>query len=398
MVKKIVSIFLFFFLSFIIINADEVELTSEKYILYNLNDNKVLLEKDSHDETQIASLTKIMTVIVSIENIKDYNEKVTITKDMLKGLTWDISTIGLKVGDIVTYDDLLYAAMLPSAADAVNALALSISGSYENFLIMMNAKAKELELNNTHYSNVIGLTDKNNYSSAYDISKLLLYALKNKKFKKIFETKSYIMSNDKKIDTTIIKFDNEYILGSKTGFTTKAGRCLASISYSNGVNYLFVTLNNYKGGHVYIDETINTYKYYDENYSYKDIINENDTVVTLKTKYSKEDNIDIKLDKEYLYYLKNDFKKSDLIYEYTGINEISYFTKKGTKLGKLKIIYNGNVIKTIDVIYTQSLRFSILKFIWINKYIVILLLTVWFFIHKKKRKIKRKIYKMLNKM
>lgn len=398
MVKKIVSIFLFFFLSFIIINADEVELTSEKYILYNLNDNKVLLEKDSHDETQIASLTKIMTVIVSIENIKDYNEKVTITKDMLKGLTWDISTIGLKVGDIVTYDDLLYAAMLPSAADAVNALALSISGSYENFLIMMNAKAKELELNNTHYSNVIGLTDKNNYSSAYDISKLLLYALKNKKFKKIFETKSYIMSNDKKIDTTIIKFDNEYILGSKTGFTTKAGRCLASISYSNGVNYLFVTLNNYKGGHVYIDETINTYKYYDENYSYKDIINENDTVVTLKTKYSKEDNIDIKLDKEYLYYLKNDFKKSDLIYEYTGINEISYFTKKGTKLGKLKIIYNGNVIKTIDVIYTQSLRFSILKFIWINKYIIILLLTVWFFIHKKKRKIKRKIYKMLNKM
>ncbi len=315
MVKKIVSIFLFFFLSFIIINADEVELTSEKYILYNLNDNKVLLEKDSHDETQIASLTKIMTVIVSIENIKDYNEKVTITKDMLKGLTWDISTIGLKVGDIVTYDDLLYAAMLPSAADAVNALALSISGSYENFLIMMNAKAKELELNNTHYSNVIGLTDKNNYSSAYDISKLLLYALKNKKFKKIFETKSYIMSNDKKIDTTIIKFDNEYILGSKTGFTAKAGRCLASISYSNGVNYLFVTLNNYKGGHIYIDETINTYKYYDENYSYKDIINENDTVVTLKTKYSIEDNIDIKLDKEYLYYLKNDFKKSDLIYE-----------------------------------------------------------------------------------
>ena len=169
MVKKIVSIFLFFFLSFIIINADEVELTSEKYILYNLNDNKVLLEKGSHDETQIASLTKIMTVIVSIENIKDYNEKVTITKDMLKGLTWDISTIGLKVGDIVTYDDLLYAAMLPSAADAVNALALSISGSYENFLIMMNAKAKELELNNTHYSNVIGLTDINNYSNVYHI-------------------------------------------------------------------------------------------------------------------------------------------------------------------------------------------------------------------------------------
>ena len=261
MVKKIISFITIFFLSFNIINAEEINLTSEKYILYNLNDNKILLEKDSNEKTQIASLTKIMSVIVSIENIKNFDEEVTITSEMLKGLTWDIATIKLKEGDIVTYNDLLYAAMLPSAADAVNALALSLSGSYENHLIMMNAKAKELGLKNTHYSNVIGLTDEDNYSSAYDISQLLMYALKNKKFKEIFETKNYTLSNGKKIATTIIKYDNKYILGSKTGYTTKAGRCLASISSENGVDYLFVTLNNYKGGHLYIDETINTYKY-----------------------------------------------------------------------------------------------------------------------------------------
>ena len=285
MVKKIISIFLLFFLNVIIIYSDEINITSEKYILYNLNDNRVLIEKDSHDETQIASLTKIMTVIVSIEKIKDYDEKVSITKEMLDGLTWDIATVGFKANDEVTYNDLLYASMLPSAADAVNALAISLSGSYENHLKIMNNKAKELGLNNTHYSNVIGLTDNSNYSSAYDVSKLLMYALKNKKFKEIFETKNYTMSNGKTIKTTIYKYDSEYILGSKTGYTKSAGRCLASISYENGVNYLFVTLNNYKGGHVYIDETINTYKYYDENYSYKSIIDENDTVVTLKTNY-----------------------------------------------------------------------------------------------------------------
>ena len=75
MLKKIINVFLILFFSVIIIYADEVELTSDKYILYNLNDNKVLLEKDSHEETQIASLTKIMTVIISIENIKSYNKR-----------------------------------------------------------------------------------------------------------------------------------------------------------------------------------------------------------------------------------------------------------------------------------------------------------------------------------
>jgi len=398
MVKKIISIFLFFFLGLIVISAEEVKLTSEKYILYNLNDNKILLEKDSHDETQIASLTKIMTSIIAIENIKDFNEKVVITKEMLNGLTWDIATIGLKVGDTVTYNDLLYAIMLPSAADAANAIAITTSGSYKKHLELMNSKVKELGLKNTHYSNVIGLSDENNYSSAYDISKILLYALKNDKFKEVFVAKTYTMSNGKVLNTTIKKFDNEYILGSKTGYTSAAGRCLASISSSNGVNYLFVTLNNYKGGHLYIDETINTYKYYDENYSYKDIINENDVVATLKTKYAKEKTIDIKLDKNYMYYLKNDFKKEDLIYEYTGLGLISFFTKKGTKIGKLKIIYNDEVIKTIDVIYNQNLKFSLIQFLWINKYIIFFILVIWFIIHKKKRKIKRKIYKLVNKM
>ncbi len=386
MQKRLISFFVFFFFLFNI-NASEIELTSEKYILYNLNDNRVLLEKDSHDETQIASLTKLMTVLISIESIKDFNKKVTITSEMLNGLTWDIATIGLKVGDEVTYNDLLYATMLPSAADAVNALAISMSGTYEKHLIKMNKKAEELGLKNTHYSNVIGLTADDNYSSAYDISKLLIYALKNKKFKEIFETKSYIMSNGKKILTTIYKYDSEYIKGSKTGYTKKAGRCLASISSNNGVNYLFVTLNNYNGQRLYIDETANTYKYYDENYSYQDIIDENDVVATLKTKYSKEKTIDINLDKEYLYYLKNDFKKSDLKYKYDGVNEISYFTRVGTNLGKLSIEYNGEIIETIDVIYNQSLTFSLFQFLWINKiYILITIIILYVFNIKKIRK------------
>ena len=394
MVKKIISIILLFFL-FIVKVYGSVNLTSDKYILYNLSDNMVLLEKDSHEETQIASLTKVMTVLVSIENIKNYDDKVIITKDMLKGLTWDIATIGLKENDEVTYNDLLYAAMLPSAADAVNALAISVSGSYENHVKKMNDKAKELELKNTHYSNVIGLTSDDNYSSAYDIGKLLKYALKNKKFKELFVAKEWTMSNNKKIYTTIKKFDSDYIIGSKTGYTTKAGRCIASISNFDNIDFLFVTLNNYSGGHIYIDETVDTYKYYDENYSYKIIAETNDVITTLKTKYSKEKEINVTPNEKYTYYLGNEFNKKDITYEYEGVDTISYFTKKGKKLGKVNVKYKNEIIKTFDVYYKGELNFSIFKFLWINKFYVLLISFIIFVIYRKKsKKIKRFIRRL----
>ena len=390
MLKKIISLILVFFLFMIEINAETVTLSSDKYILYNLNDDMVLLEKNSNEKTQIASLTKIMTVIVAVENIKDFDAKVVITSKMLEGLAWDIATIKLKEGEIVTYNDLLYAAMLPSAADAVNALAISIGGSYENYLKKMNQKAKELNLKNTHYSNVIGLTDDDNYSTAYDISKLLLYALKNKKFKQIFEAKTYTMSNGNTIKTTIYKYDNEYIKGSKTGYTTKAGRCLASISNFDGVDYLFVTLNNYSGGHIYIDETINTYKYYDDNYSYKIIAGENDVVATIKTKYSKEKELNLTPNEEYKYYLNNNFNKKDVTYEYEGIEEISYFTKKGKLLGKVNVKYNNEIIKTFDIFYKGELSFSLFKFLWLNKIYIILISIFSYLVYKIKHKKRRK--------
>ncbi len=390
MLKKIISVILLFFLFSINICASSVELTSDKYILVNLTDDIVLLEKNSNDKTQIASLTKIMNVLISIENIKDYNAKVVITKEMLEGLTWDIATIKLKVGDILTYDDLLYAAMLPSAADAANALAISVSGSYENHLIKMNKKAEELNLKNTHFSNVVGLSDENNYSSAYDILVLLKYALRNKKFKEIFKSKSYILSNGNKINTTIYKYDNEYIVGSKTGFTTKAGRCLASISNFDNADFLFVTLNNYSGGHKYIDETINTYKYYDENYSYKTVASTEDVVATIKTKYAKENEIDLTPNEEYKYYLSNDFDKKNITYEYDGVDELSFFTQKGKLLGKVNIKYKGEVIKSFEIFYKGELTFSLFKFLWIKKFYIIVLVIVMFFLHKKKKKKRRK--------
>lgn len=396
MLKKIISILFIFFLFISKINAYNFNLTSDKYILYNLTDNKLLLEKDSHKETQIASLTKIMTVTVALENIKDYDKKIVITKEMLDGLTWDIATIGFKVGDIVSYDDLLYSAMLPSAADAVNALAISISGSYDKYLKLMNKKALELMMLNTHYSNVIGLSDELNYSSAYDISILLRYALKNEKFKEIFTTKTYTLSNGKKINSTIYKFDNDYILGSKTGYTTKAGRCIASISNVKDTNFMLVTLNNYsKNKPTYITETNDIYKYFDENYSYKNIIDEDDLIISIKANHSKEKEYNVKVTKEYTSFLPNTFNKKDLVYKYDGIKEISYYNKKNEKIGNVKVFYKDELLKEIDLFYDGSLTLSISGFLVKNllKIIIISIILIIIIYAKKNKKYKKRYRK-----
>ncbi len=358
MVKKIVSIFFIFFLCVSNVLAIPVKITSDKYILYDISDNRILEEKDSHIETQIASLTKIMTTIVAIENIDDFNKEVIIKKEMIETLTRDIAQMGFKVGEKYTYNDLLYATMLPSAADAANALAVSIGGSIKNFLVLMNNKAKELNLQNTHYSNSFGLTDKDNYSSAYDISVLLKYALNNEKFKSVFTAKEYKLTNDKVVKSTVYKFKSPYIMGSKTGYTSKAGRCLASIATINESNLMFITLNNYNKNLNYITETNNVYKYYEENYSYKNIIDENDIITKIGTIDSKEKEYDVKVDKEYTYYLSNDFNKKDLIYEYEGETHISSLDRKNKKIGRVKVKYNDEIIKEIDLFYDGSLNIS----------------------------------------
>ena len=400
----IISLTMIFLMILPTISAKELELISDKYILYNLNDNKVLMKKEENTRTQIASLTKLMTVLVATENIKDYDKKVTITSEMIDNIEWDVAKIGLKKGQVVTYNDLLFCTMLPSAADCANGLAISIGGSIDKFVEMMNSKANELGLKNTHFENPVGLYSKENYSTAYDVAELLKYSLKSKKFKEVFEKKEYILTTGKKVKSTLKSYnekigeDISYITGAKTGFIDEAGRCLASTATIDNVNYLLVTLNAYtskKSPHI-LDATA-TYKYFSTNYSYKNILDKNDTIVKLKTIYAKENEIGIHHDEEFTSYLKNDFKKEDLVYDYDGIKEISYFTKKGTKLGTVKIKYKNEVLKEFTINYNETLSFSIWQFIWENKFYAIaaiIILYLFALISKKNRRRKRRKHRI----
>ena len=181
---------------FTTMNVQALDIQSNNAILYQTNDNKLLFEKNAEEKVQIASLTKIMTAIVTLENIKDLNEKVVLKSEDFYGIASEnLVTAGFMANEKVTYKDLLYGLLIPSGADAAKALARLVGGSEKEFVKKMNAKAEELKLTDTHFGNEIGLDDKDNYSTAKDIASLFQYSLKNEDFKTIITTESYTISN-----------------------------------------------------------------------------------------------------------------------------------------------------------------------------------------------------------
>ncbi len=152
----IIILAIIFLKPFDVLSLNLPSLHSNKILLYDA-DNKIILHEQNSDQiTSIASLTKIVTTIVAIENIKNLEDTVEITSYMLREVPYDASIAGLKLGDKVSYRDLLYASILPSGADATIALAHSICGNTEKFVEKMNEFASRLDLKSTQFKNVTG--------------------------------------------------------------------------------------------------------------------------------------------------------------------------------------------------------------------------------------------------
>jgi len=395
-----------------IANVHALDINSNNAVLYVLNDNSIVFEKNKDSITSIASLTKIMTTIVAIENIDDFNKEVTISYDMLKGLQEENAyVIYLQVGEKVTYNDLLYGTFLASGADAARGLSFGISGSDAKFVELMNKKAKELNLTNTHFTNATGLDAEGQSSTVDEVAKLLQYALKNEKFKEIFYSDTYTFSNKRHTVKSSLKetanyynLDASNILGGKTGYTLNAGRCLASVAYDsiNDITYMLVTTNASTSTKYYhVKDAVDIYNYYFTNYKYHNLIDKNQKILKLNTKYVKDHTIDFISDDEYKIYYENTFNKEDVILKYDGIELIQpklikNNLKKGFKLGTVSVIYNGKTYHTIDIILKDDIKFSILEFVKVNivyvsigtlVFIVIIALLIK---TKKKKRRKRK--------
>ena len=389
--KKLFVFIIFVFLVPNIVFASSFNITSKYVILYNLNDDEVLFEQDSNKQTSIASLTKMMTALVAIENIDDFDELVTITNEDFLG-TSGYSKAGFSVGDTVTYEDLLYGILLPSGADAVNAIVNNTLG-YDSFVTEMNNLADQIGLSNTSFSNPIGKDDEDNYSTASDIAILLKYALKNETFQKIFTTKEYTTSNGLVLESTLYPYKDilevDKIAGSKSGFTKDAGRCLASIATLNGVDYLLVVINastdqNYSA----VLDSLAIYDYYNENYSYQQVLSTNDVIKTIPVKWSKDKTYNIMGPENVELYLENNTAEN-LSITYDGIEQIDAFTKSGTKLGTItisdgdEVLYTAAVTLDSDITYYNPIVIAV-------GIIILLFIILWIFKKLRRKRRRRK--------
>ena len=392
--KKFVCLVLTFFFFYISVRAD-IDINSKNGIMYNLNDDIVIYEKNTNSEEEIASLTKIMTAIIVIENT-NLDDEIVIERRAFNGLE-GYALAGLKVGDKVTVRDLLYALMLPSGAEAGNMLSFAFTESQDDFIELMNNKAIELGLDNTHFDNPIGIDSQDNYSTAADLAILLKYALKNETFKQIYTATEYTTSNGLKLSRTIDKYANgldiSLIKGDKTGHTEAAGYCLSSISTIDGIDYLIITLGA-ETTKEFISDHVNLYNYYSTNYSYRNILNDKQLLVSIPIKNGKKDTLEIYSDKEIKKYLNNDLDLSKIVYEYNGIELITKNVKIDDKLGTITIKYDDEVLDTYDVYLKEKIEYKF-EFGKLIKW-VISLIGIYLFIKllfKRKRRRKRRVIK-----
>lgn len=364
---------------------DEEKIYSNYVGVYNLDNMELLYGKNHKEKIAIASITKVMTAIVSIENIVDLNEKITIDYSSIKGkVDSELVTAGIYNGQELTYYDLLCTLLISSGADSAEYLANNVLENEDQFINAMNNKAKEIGMENTSFSNVTGLDDENNYSTISDVAKMMKYAFKNETLKEIMDKNTYTTSDKNlTVRSTISKtakrygINIEYILGGKTGTTGDAGLCLASYSKDENVNLLVIVTGSsmYSTAPYNIIDTEYLYNEIINDYSNKNIISQGDEIYTLPTECTKQDSASI-FAKEDIVVYTDVVNEEKIAIEYNGIETLDYTIKVGEKVGEISIYYNNKLVKKVDAILDEKLEFSFIKWININKKPIIILVLI----------------------
>ncbi len=258
------------------------EINGRAGFLLDANSGFELYEKRSDEKLYPASLTKIMTAVVVFDNVNNIDEILTFSYNAVtNNLEKNATTIGASAGDTLSVKDCLYAILLPSANDAANALAEYVAGSIRDFVMLMNEKAKELGMTNTHFENPTGLHHDNQYTTARDLGKLMMFAMKNDIFTQICSTNSYKHapirryknpdnSNNVMLNTNsmLIRGNSNYYRGTiagKTGYTSQSGYNLIVATERDGMRLIFVVLGCKKINDRFVDAK-NVLNFYYENY------------------------------------------------------------------------------------------------------------------------------------
>ncbi len=349
------------------------DLNAKNVLLASLDTDEILFEKGSEEKVFPASITKIMTAMVILESpYYNPNSIIEFSDQVDAYITGTGSVVSnLKVGEQVPQIDMLYYLIVSSCGDCAYQLALSFGGTVDNFVNMMNEKAKELGLKNTHYANPVGLHDEQNYTTAQDTYILTKYALKNETFKKICSSPRYTtsqtnLSKPRVISTTNFLIDNttnyyyQYACGVKTGTTDESGRCLVSCASYNGYNYICILFGcSMSGTRHDFKDTKNLYRWAFNTFSYKQIADTDNPVCEVGVDLSlSTDYVSLYVEKSFISCLPKEADtstiqiKPNLKEDYTVDAPI----KKGQVIGTADIIYAEKVIGTVNLISHENIE------------------------------------------
>lgn len=238
-------------------SIDEEKVMSSYALLIDLDESRVVAQRGMRERISPASMTKILTVLVAAEHVTDLTDTFTITREITDySYRNDCSAAGFGDGETVTVEDLFYGTILPSGADAAAGLAYYVSGSLEEFVVLMNEKIEELGLSESaHFTNCVGLYDENHYCTVYDMAVMLKAAVENDLCREVMSARRYTTSQTaehpegielsnwflRRIEDKDTKGE---VVCAKTGFVDQSGSCAASYSISDsGKHYICVTAN-----------------------------------------------------------------------------------------------------------------------------------------------------------
>ena len=338
-------------------------------LLFDLKGGRVIYENKSAERNYPASVTKIMTALLALEK-GNLTDVITVSDNALADITYLHSKIGLKSGEQMTLENLLTGLLVASANDAANVIAEYISGDIQSFVALMNQKAAELGMTNTHFANPHGFHDDNHYTTAADISIMAREALKNSKFCELVKIKTIKLpatnlNEERMISSTnhlISRYRNTfhyypYATGVKTGATDEAGNCLVSTAEKNGMSLMAIVLgcenaDQKENAYSFVDSKA-MFEYVFENYKSVTIATTSDIISDSKV-YEAKDSTRVALSpsKDIVMLLPKDYLEENIVKDIKPAENISAPIEKGVNLGSATYTYkdaNGLSTHAIQV-------------------------------------------------
>ncbi len=344
------------------VKAEEAKLVekAKSAILIEASTGKIIYEKNSHEKLAPASMTKIMSMLLIMENIDKgnikWNDKVTSSKN---ASSMGGSQILLEEGEQMSVRDLFKGIAVASGNDAVVALAEYIAGTEDEFVKMMNNKVKELGLKDTVFKNPHGLDAANHYSSAYDMAMIAKELVKHEQvfeFTSIYE--DYLRKGTDKelwlVNTNKLVRFNPIVDGLKTGYTKEAGYCLTATAKKNNMRLISVVMGE-PDTSIRNSETNSLLDYGFAQYKSQQLVSKNKVVAKVKIEKAKSKSVKIIPKEDYYIISKKTEQMKKTTYD-LKLNNVKVPIKKGDVVGKLLIKQDGKVIETIDVTVSKDIK------------------------------------------